>query len=137
MNSMYVRIVLIFAPLSLSGCLTTLAMEGLNSTEACTPSAVREAMGNAVILSNVQAGSSIASLAGLSGPERKTSMMLAGGQMVDVLGFRTGHNRCRNMPTVAEFTPVILTHQGLVLGLGENALRHFSRGAVRRTSLRE
>lgn len=109
--------------LPLSSCTTGLAMKAMNGIGMCPPGAISAAQQAAYVLDGVQVGSSVDALAGLE-PERRINMSMAGASDVVALMFRTGHPRCRNMPTEEEFTPV-LVQDGFVVGVGMEDFRSF------------
>ncbi len=121
------------AGMSLSGCLTTLAMDGMNGIKPCPPSAAATAMSNAAILDYAKAGDNVQVLSSMSPPEKRHTVVLSDGTLVDILGFRTGHPRCNYMPTEAEYTPVALTRDGRILAIGPEEVYRF-RGMSRISS---
>lgn len=111
--------------MSLSGCLTTLAMEGLNGIKPCPPGVANTAMSNAAVLDYAKPGDNVQVLSSLSAPEKRHTVLLTDGTPVDILGFRTGHPDCRYLPTEEELTPVALTHDGRILAIGAEQVYRF------------
>ena len=117
------------ACLALGGCTTGLAMKAMNGIGMCPPEAVAEANQNFAVLSDLAPGQSVNALDGLTA-ERRIDMTLRSGERVEALLYRTGHPRCRNLPTEGEFTPVIVDGQGIVLGLGQAAFMQYQHQAM-------
>lgn len=105
----------------LSGCLTTLAMKGMDGPGACPAEWVPIASSNAYAIHNASAGDPITLL---PEPQQREVIPLRGGQsMVEVWYFRTGHAMCPYMPTKEPFTMVLVDPQrGSILGLGREAV---------------
>lgn len=108
------------APL-LSGCLTTLAMKGMNGPGACPVGVVPLASANMYAIQNASAGDSVSVL---PDPQEKEVIPLQGNQSaVEVWYFRTGHEMCTFMPTTEPFTMVLVDVQrGSILGIGKQAI---------------
>ena len=119
--------VLLSAALALSACTTGLAMKAMNGIGMCPPSAMQSAQSVASVLQNLPIGSPAAELEGLT-VERRLDLTQRDGRTVSALMYRTGHPRCRNMPTEEEFTPVMV-QDGQVVGIGTEAFNE-----ARRTS---
>lgn len=115
---------------SLAGCTTGLAMKAMNGIGMCPPGAVHEANQVAALVGQLAVGDDARYLEGLQA-ERTLMLTLRSGEEVQARLYRTGHPRCRNMPTEQDFTPVLVNGQGLVVGIGEVAFHEFQRGAVR------
>jgi hypothetical protein len=120
---------LLAAAAALSGCTTGLAMKAMNGIGMCPPDAVATANQNFAVLSEVAPGQSANQLSGLT-PERHIAMTMKGGDQVDALLYRTGHPRCRNLPTDGEFTPVLVDAQGLIVGIGPAAFEQYRAAAL-------
>ena len=117
----------------LSGC-TSVALNGLNGVGACPADAVRTASANYYMLSNLPPNANVNDLSGE--PSERDRLTMPNGRVVEVWSYRTGHPRCRNMPTDVEFTPVVVDPaSGAVLGVGNQADREFRTMAVARADL--
>lgn len=118
----------------LSGC-TSVALNGLNGIGACPAAAVRNANTNYYVLSNLPPNPTVNDLAAAA-PEDRDRLTLRDGRTVEVWSYRTGHPRCRNMPTEEEFIPVVVDPAtGAVLGIGSALGRQFRTQAVARLDL--
>jgi hypothetical protein len=108
------------APL-LSGCLTTLAMKGMNGPGACPADIVPLASSNMYALQSASPGQP---LSVLPEPQEKERIPLQGGESsVEIWYYRTGHELCRNLPTEQPFTMVLVDIQrGSILGIGQQAI---------------
>lgn len=127
---MSLKLTLILATATtLAGCTTGLAMKAMNGIGMCPPEAIATANSNFAVLSELAPGQSVNALADLT-PERRMAMTLRSGEQVEALLYRTGHPRCRNLPTEGEYTPVIVDSQGIVLGIGEAAFGQYHRAAL-------
>ncbi len=127
-------ILLVAAPLLLSGC-TSVALNGLNGAGACPADAVRTASINYYVLSNLPVNPTVDDLAAAE-PAERDRLTLRDGRTVELWSYRTGHPRCRNMPTEEEFIPVVIdTSSGEVLGVGSQLGRQFRNMAVARADL--
>lgn len=109
---------------TLTGCTMGLAMKGMNGIQSCPPEAMTAANQNYSVLLDVQPGQGAEVLDGLTA-DRQMKLTLKGGDVVEAYMYRTGHPSCRNMPTEREFTPVLVSGEGLVLGVGDVAFEHF------------
>lgn len=109
----------------LSGCTTGLAMKAMNGVGMCPPSVMQNAQQVDAVLRDVSEGTPVEALEGLT-VERRMELTQRGGGMVNVLMYRTGHPRCRTMPTETEFTPVMVQN-GVVLGVGDEVFNQYRR----------
>lgn len=109
--------------LLLQGCTTGLAMKAMNGVGMCPPGAIQQANEVSAALGQLAVGDDIRVLEHMT-PERRMVLTLRGGGDVEARLYRTGHPRCRNMPTEQDFTPVLVDAQGLVIGVGEVAFHH-------------
>lgn len=116
------------AALALGGCTAGLAMKGMNGAAACPVNAVRDANQNFAVIQNLNVGDSADLLEGIT-PERRIALGMRDGTTLEAQLFRTGHARCRYMPTEHEFTPVVVDGNGLVRGVGEAAFNEARRAA--------
>lgn len=119
------RIVIVLGILAgsplLSGCLTGLAMKGMNGPGACPADLVPVASANAYALQTASAGDPTSVL---PDPQQKENIPLTGGQSsVDIWYYRTGHPLCPYMPSPDAFTMVLVdTQRGSILGIGKQAV---------------
>lgn len=113
----------------LAGCTAGLAMKAMDGIGICPPSVMQNAQAVDGVLQGIEVGStSVSALEGLL-VERQMAMTLRDGSgRVDALMYRTGHPRCRNMPTEEEFTPVMVK-DGVVAGVGMVAYQQFVMGS--------
>lgn len=99
-------------------------MKAMDGVGICPPSVMQNAQAVDGVLQGVEVGStSVSALEGLL-VERQMAITLRDGGMVSALMYRTGHPRCRNMPTEEEFTPV-LAQDGRVVGVGMVAYQQY------------
>lgn len=122
------------AAVALAGCTTGLAMKGMNGAAACPVGAVRDANQTFATLQNLHVGDSADMLEGLP-VERRLALGQRDGSTLEAFLYRTGHPRCRNMPTENELTPVLVDGNGLVQGVGEVAFMEARRTATERKDL--
>ncbi len=115
--------------LALASCTTGLAMKGMNGAAACPVGAIAGANQNFGVIQNLHVGDSADMLEGLRA-ERRIALGQRDGSTSHALLYRTGHPRCRNMPTENEFTPVVVDANGLIQGIGDVAYLQARREAT-------
>lgn len=116
--------------LPLSGCFTTLALEGLNGPGACNPQLFAQAQENIDVIQSLSENSSPEDLAALPPPQKRETLVLEDKSKVQLWYFRTGAPRCAQIAD-ADFTPVVIDAYGRVLGVGQASADAYRRLALR------
>lgn len=119
---------IILMALPLSGCFTSMAMNGLNGAGACNPRTFALIQQNASTLASLPTDAKVTDLYSLFPPEKRERLLLKDDMQVEVWYYRTGHPRCRSI-TAESLTPVVIDRYGRILAIGTtqtNAYRSFA-----------
>ncbi len=121
MKKMMRFLVLMPLAVSQSGCLSTFtstAMLGMEGNGHCPPGVQQQAHQLAYDLQYIPPGIHASQLpTTLATPAEKTQITLQRGEVLDLWLYRTGHEKCRGMPTEKAFSPLVLQN-GYVWGGG-------------------